>query len=67
METLRHQVAVGGDDAAAAEASMKRRGCHTHIACPAITQHCKNTTLTIPGRVFCGLYAYDILHVVYAQ
>ena len=65
LETLRSQVSVGGDNADAAAASLKRRGCHPHIACPAITDHCKNATLTIPGRVFSGLYAYDILHVVY--
>lgn len=56
-------VVVEGDEAAAK--SLNRRGLHSHIGCPAITEHATNVTLTIPGRIFSGLYAYDILHVVY--
>ena len=65
IEEKRRLVAVGGAAGVAAEKSLKRRGRHSKIRCPAITDHCKHATLPIPGRLFRGLFAYDILHVVY--
>jgi len=61
----RRLIAVGGTAGVAAEKSLKRRGRHATIRCPAIIDHCKHATLSIPGRLFRGLFAYDVLHVVY--
>ena len=44
---------------------MRRRGLHPTITCAAIVDDCSRATLSIPGRLFGGLFAYDIMHTVF--
>ena len=44
---------------------MKRRGLHPSISCSAVIEDCSRATLTVPGRLFGGLFAYDIMHTVF--
>ena len=45
--------------------SLRRRGLHPTIKCTAIIDECSRATLSIPGRLFGGLFAYDIMHTVF--
>ena len=45
--------------------SIRRRGLHPTITCTAIDDDCSRATLSIPGRLFGGLFAYDIMHTVF--
>ena len=44
---------------------LRRRGLHPLHECTAILDDCSNATLSIPGRLFGGLFAYDIMHTVF--
>ena len=35
------------------------------MTCSAIVERCSDATLSIPGRLFGGLFAYDIMHTVF--
>ena len=62
LDTKRRLAAENGPKCSSSK-SLRRRGLHPTITCSAIVGCC--TTLSIPGRLFGGLFAYDIMHVVF--
>ena len=63
---LKRELSVtGGAKGRAAAASLARRGIHPFISCPAILIDCKDAVLSLPGRMFGGLYAYDTMHTIF--
>ena len=45
--------------------SLSRRGLHPTISCSAVLRDCRDATLSIPGRLFGGLFCYDVMHTVF--
>ena len=64
LDTKRRLAAEMGPKCPAA-ASLSRRGLHPTITCSAIVDNCSRATLSIPGRIFGGLFAFDIMHIVF--
>ena len=46
------------------ENSLKRRGLHPHLTCTALTGK-RPSLIRWSGRIYCGLFAYDVLHCLY--
>ena len=61
----RRSAAGTGSEAVAAQKSLSRRGLHPTISCPAVLDDCRNATLSVPGRLFSGLFCYDVMHTIY--
>ena len=61
---MRKLVAENGPNCPSAQ-SLRRRGLHPTMTCSAIVDCCSDATLSIPGRLFGGLFAYDIMHTVF--
>ena len=53
-----------GESVHEAEASLKRRGLHPHRVCTAIN-NCQHVIMRWPGRIYHGLFAFDVMHVLY--
>ena len=64
LEIKRQLAAENGPNCPSAK-SLRRRGIHPFHECSAILDDCSNATLSIPGRLFGGLCAYDIMHTVF--
>ena len=64
IDVKRRLVAEDGPSCASGE-SLSRRGLHPTVTCSAILDDCSRATLSIPGRLFGGLFAYDIMHTVF--
>ena len=47
-----------------AEASLERKGFHALKRCRLI-QRCPRSLLTVPGRVFGGLFGFDVMHAIF--
>ena len=65
IEIMRSFVLEKGDPNCESAKSLRRRGLHPLHECTAILDDCSNATLSIPGRLFGGLFAYDIMHTVF--
>ena len=64
LEIKRQLAAENGPNCPSAK-SLRRRGIHPTLECSAIVDDCSNATLSIPGRLFGGLFAYDMMHTVF--
>ena len=64
LDIKRQRTAKNGPNCPSAQ-SLRRRGLHPSITCSAVVDDCSNATLSIPGRLFGGLFAYDIMHTVF--
>ena len=64
LPAKRRNVALRGQTAEAAASSLSRRGIHPFRRCTALEgrEHC---VLNWPGRLYFGLFAYDVLHILY--
>ena len=64
LDIKRQRTAENGPNCSSAK-SLRRRGLHPTITCSAVVDDCSNATLSISGRLFGGLFAYDIMHTVF--
>jgi hypothetical protein len=48
----------------AASDSLLRRGLHPRLQCTAL-QRCQHSIIRWPGRLYHGLFAFDVMHTVY--
>ena len=52
------------DEVKNAADSLSRRGTHPHLRCTALSI-CRHSILQWPGRIYHGLFAFDVMHILY--
>ena len=57
-------VSASDGEIANAEESLSRKGIHPHRRCTALMK-CQHAILKWPGRLYHGLVAFDVMHILY--